>query len=375
MNTKKNDVAIKYNGNLLDNCRNTSNFDYLVVNLKGVINLEKLPHNVKIKHSDYGTRVFKNVATVYISGIKSFGIVYNSRNKNIDSKLVQLKIENHLLYTMPLEQIKLMIQSFAKYSDLVILGLSRLDVAIDFENSTNEFTSLIKGVVNEDFVFSGRTKKVSFFNEFNSMYATTQKGVLVFNGFSVGKRSSSRFLRIYNKSLEMEQVKFKHHIKSFWKSSGFSDFSNIWRFEYSLNSTFLKQYAVKFDDVFKGDFLIKILKCAYNSHFDIKINTNKTEVNKEKSLSLFCFDAIKKSSSVLKKVSKVVLDTIQRSVVSVKRQVKGMYRNYFSTNCGFHYDALFDLLERYDIKEWFWERQDSYLKEFNKKSIILSNLI
>ncbi len=369
-----NPVAVKYNGNQLDK-HNTCSFDFMVFNYAGKPRLERINSRIKIELQPYGTQVFEKVAKVFIDDIVFFSMVWQPRNHNLGENLVQIKLENHLLYRMELKEVQKWLEWFTCEIGVKYSGVSRLDVCADFQNGGDFFRDMIKQIIIEDVLISGREKRVKIFNEVTGVYGKTKRGKIKFNGFSIGKKSSMKFLRIYNKSLEMEEVKYKHHIAQHWKREGFTDLSDVWRFEYSLDSRFMREYNVQFEDIFNDDFITMLLKTAYNNHFELKANTGKKEINKEKTVYKFDFSRVTRAVKVLEKVVEDIKETVQKSVVSIKRQIKGLYRSYYSTNEQDFYNAIGLHLNSYDLRDWFELKKESYLQEFYKETLIINRQI
>lgn len=366
---KEKSVPVKYNGNLLDNNKNLCAFDWITINLKGKPYFDELPENVEIEVLDYGTKVFKEVVTIAIDKIKFGTLTFIPRNPKMDKDLVQFKLDNILLYTLKLEEIKRLMDELFNTLEIKVSGVSRVDVAFDFEDSTEKFRAVIGAILSGDLLISGRSKKVSLFNEVVNTYGNTRKGLLEHNGIVIGMKSNARVLRIYNKSLEMNQVKYKHHIADYWKLGGFTDLENVWRFEYALTSKFIKDWGITYDMLFDEKMIIEIMKKAYNNHFELKLSTGKTEINKEPSFVLYDFSKIKTGIEELKKRLNLITETIQRSITSVKRQIKGLFRSHYSTGSNFFYDALHVHLTNYDLNDWFNQKEEEYLIEFQKQSL------
>ncbi|MCQ0113030.1 phage/plasmid replication domain-containing protein [Zhouia amylolytica] len=362
-------VAVKYNGNLLDNHPCIASYDYMVINCQGVPNLTSTADNLVVEKADYGTSIFKDLATITIDGVKFCSMVWNPRNPKLGKNLVQVKLENHVLYLLPLPEIKKVLDAFFDHIDLQVKNISRLDVCADFENSNQVFENVVRAIATEQIRVSGRPKEAKQFGEVG-FYGQTSKGNLSYQGISIGKKSSTRYLRIYNKSVEMEKVKYKEHIVKYWADHGIRN-NNVWRFEYALNNAFLKQYKATYDEIFDPEYIVLLLEKAMDGHFDLKYNTGKKEVNKEKSVPLFSFDKLMKVKKKLFKCVKYIDETIQRSITSVKRQIKGLYRSYYSSGSDSFWHALNVHLDNYELWGWFDQKQDEYLKEFRKQAIKL----
>src|SRR5690606_9132211 len=144
------------------------------------------------------------------------------------------------------------------------------------------YTDLITG----EKLVKGREKNIS-------AHHITKKGRGQFNGFTVGKRTASRFLRVYNKTVALQQpTQPKPYIVEWHKNNGLEalEGSDIWRFEYQLNSTFftyLRKYGKNITfTAFEPQSLIELIELAEKNHFEIVENTGKSETNKEKTIVL-----------------------------------------------------------------------------------------
>lgn len=372
INSEKNifsPVAVKYNGNLLDNHRSTASYDYIVLNCQGVPCLESTADNLVVEKADYGTAVFKDVAHLSIDGVRFCSMVWNPRNKQLGEKLVQVKLENHILYLLPLPEIKSTLDALFSVLDLKVKNVSRVDVCADFENSNEIFEGLVRGIASEKIRISGRPKSWKQFGNV-AMFGKTKRGSLNYQGIAIGRKSNSRYLRIYNKSVELQEVKYKEHIVKYWKENGMQN-NNVWRYEYSLSNEFLKTYGISYENLFDEKMIVTLMEKANDGHFELKYNTGKAEINKEKAVPLFSFEKLKKGVKRLFKCIRVIDETIQRSVMSVKRQIKGLYRSHYSTGCDSFYDAMHVHLTNYDLWEWFMLKENDYLREFQRQGIIL----
>ena len=220
-------------------------------------------------------------------------------------------------------------------------------------------------------------------------FGVTYKGKSILNGFQVGKRTSDKIIRCYNKTLSL-QLTEKPYINDYYANNGLKN-ENVWRFEYQLNSAFfrgLNEHS-KADTnisqsmtwgIFDKANLYELLKIANKGFFELRENTGKSQINKEKLFMLFDFDflqsQITKFNPIIKRLKKVVLST----TTIKKRLAKSLFREYYSNNQDISYIvALNLLLEDLDmitekpLINWFNSKLHFYLHEFRTKEKLVNH--
>ncbi|MDD5151418.1 MAG: replication initiation factor domain-containing protein, partial [Flavobacterium sp.] len=269
---------------------------------------------------------------------------------------------------------------FCEETGYKFTAINRLDICIDKQDNNHSYRSIYDNIINGSFLISGRPKNLQ-------SYFETFKGKSVLNGFQIGKRTSDKIVRVYNKTLSL-QLTEKPYINDFYTSNGFKN-ENIWRFEYQLNSAFfrnLKEFSKTKDEVqqdmtwgiFNISILFELLKIATKGFFELHENTGKSQINKEKKIELFDFDkmreAITKQVPVIKKLKKAFIST----TTIKKRLSKSLFREYYANEQDISYIiALNLLLEDIDLitekklKLWFQNKMNFYLHEFRLKEKIV----
>ena len=208
------------------------NIDYLIINLLGKPFGNFSDNSAfNLQPFDYGTKIFTNRSELYYNNEKIGVFTSVPRSHIIDSELAQLQFENHLFYTKSLTELKNIISQFCLETSYMFKSINRLDICIDRNDKDNYYRNLYDNVVNGTFLISGRPKNIQSYYE-------TFKGKSILNGFSVGKRTSSKLLRCYNKTLSL-QLTEKEYINQFYENNGLKN-TNVWRFEYQLNSKFFQ---------------------------------------------------------------------------------------------------------------------------------------
>ena len=290
-----------------------------------------------------------------------------------------MQFENHLFYSFTLQELKNLIFDFCDQTGYNFKAINRLDICIDKQDKQNTYRSLYENIVNGSYLISGRPKNIQ-------SYFETFKGKSVLNGFQIGKRTSDKIIRVYNKTLSL-QLTEKPYINDFYAENGFKN-ENIWRFEYQLNSAFfrnLKEYSQTKNEVqqdmtwgiFNVSALFELLKVATKGFFELHENTGKSQINKEKKIQLFCFETMQKAltlkKTVIRKLKKVFIST----TTIKKRLAKSLFREYYANEQDISYIiALNLLLEDTDLttdkklKVWFKNKLNFYLHEFRNKEKI-----
>lgn len=355
-------VPDRYNGDLLDGAIYTLNMDYLILNLEGNP-LTESTNALKVEMADYGTKVYKERATLTYQKEVFGTIVFKPRSSVIPANLVQLQLENHLFYTKKPKELQKMVSEVVDILGLEYKGINRLDIALDFSGKQHDIPTLLMGIFTEKYLISGREK------DFN-VYTKTCKGRIEFNGVQIGKRSASRFCRIYNKSKEMLRGDMKPYIKSAWDAVGLD--GDVWRYEYQLSNKFMReQQNVSLDVLFSKNFLYNMMQKARANHFEIKENTGKSEVNKERTLNFIDFDVVGRVIGLIKGVIGKVVRTIKETFIGQQRMIKGLLRSYFSSG----HDIRFLLpvrriLDDFDLWEWYNTKFSQYIAEFRDRERI-----
>lgn len=359
------------------------NIDYLIINLEGKP-FGEFPENSKfrLKPYDYGTKIFSNRADLYFEDIKVGLLTSCPRSAIISPELAQLQIENNLFYTLSTTELKTIISNFCNETEYLFKSVNRLDICIDKNDVQNTFRGLYTNIVSGNYLVSGRPKNIQSYYE-------TYKGKSILNGFQIGKRTSDKIIRCYNKTLSL-QLTEKPYINNYYADNGIKN-ENVWRFEYQLNSNFfrdLKEFSKAENGVtqsitwgiFDKSNLYELLKIATKGFFELRENTGKSQINKEKLIELFDFDTMQKEVSKITPIIRRIKRVILSNTNIKKRLAKSLFREYYSNNQDISYIvALNLLLEDIDfitekpLLQWFKNKLHFYLHEFRTKEKIVND--
>lgn len=359
------------------------NIDYLILNLEGQP-FGEFPENSKfrLKSYDYGTKIFEIRADLYYENLKVGIYTAKPRSAIINEQLAQLQIENNLFYTLTNNTLKSIINDFCNETQYNFKSINRLDICLDKSDINNSYRNLYSNIVGGNYLISGRPKNLQ-------SYFETYKGKSILNGFQIGKRTSDKIIRCYNKTLSL-QLTEKPYINEYYANNDLKN-DNVWRFEYQLNSAFfrgLNEHS-KLDlkvsqsmtwGIFDKANLYELLKIANKGFFELRENTGKSQINKEKLVMLFDFDflqsQISKFNPIIKRLKKIVLS----STTIKKRLAKSLFREYYANQqCVTYIVALNLLLEDIDfttekpLLAWFKNKLHFYLHEFRTKEKLVND--
>lgn len=359
--------------------------DYLIINLKGMMTeIESTNSNFQFIASSYGTKTFANKFTVFYNEEKIGTLVNTPRSNIIPEDLNQLQFENHIFYTKSLIEIRNIIDELTDCYNVKFEAINRLDIAFDINDTKNYYRGLNSSLNDGTVRLSGRKKT---FNQYNELI----KGICINNGFTLGQRSSSKMLRVYNKSLSL-QIAEKPHIIQHYKNNNFSA-ENVWRFEYQLNSSFfsnLKDFGhdkdffdikgeklvLPFQDltysIFDYGVLIELVTMAQNNFFILKENTGKKQINAEETIPFILdFDYLKILYSDYQPTLIRLKTTHVPNLTKRKRLAKSLFREYCANFQNVTYIVALNRLllelnpfDNTPLFDWFKQKMPFYLAEF-----------
>jgi hypothetical protein len=363
--------------------------DYLIINLMGDLTPNKSINSFcpfDFIDAPYGTKTFTNKHIVKYKDEIIGSVLSVPRSNIIPEKLHQFQFENHVFYSKSLTEIKQIIHELTDFYNLEFTGINRLDVAFDINDTNDYYRTLQNSVTNGTLRLAGRKKSFSTFNEL-------VQGVCINNGFNLGSRSSSKFLRVYNKSLSLE-INEKQHILDYYKANNFEN-RNVWRFEYQLNSTFftnLKNYGhdkdffdqskekqkLPFEDctwsIFDYGALINLVIMAQKNFFELRENTGKSQINKENTVPFILdFDYLLETKATINPTFVRLKTTHVPSIVKKKRLAKALFREYCANFQNVTYvvalNRLLSEINPFDgnpLTDWFDDKMKFYLAEFKE---------
>lgn len=345
--------------------------DYLIINLSGISDFSN-KDNFTIENLSKKTKVFQNILKVSYKN-KLLGQLLSDPYENsvIAKDFKQFQFDNSAFYTYDLKELREIVFKFLLAYKYDLEGINRLDIAIDSDTEKEMFYSnLVNNITQRNILIAGRKKHFVPYYESNN-------GKINLTGFTIGKRSNSRFFRCYNKSLNLLETP-KEYISDWHKKNGLS--GTIWRKEYQLNNVFLKQLQNEMNDtkenifwsIFDNNNLLQIFEEAAKNHLEFKTNTNKTEVNKEQTIKVFDFKQVKNIIEKAKINIVKIKKTIENKVLGIKRTIKSLFSEYYITNQS-EYEfpiTIYNLIKKYNLFQWFDKKKNDYIIDLREKQKI-----
>lgn len=206
-----------------------------------------------------------------------------------------IKISNRFLYQ---KNSIGRLQELCRRQGITIKHITRLDICTDFNTFHNNYQpeQLIKDFLNGVILHSGKCKfTVSGRHEHKN----------TFEYLRIGQKTSDVHAYLYNKTKEMNDVKFKHYIFDDWKRGGLDTKKNVWRLEFSLNSTATKlvdtstgeMQRISLDDIKDLSYLQNLYSSLCYQYFRFKVNDGQKNKSRMKDIVL-----IKQTEGTLKRI-------------------------------------------------------------------------
>lgn len=231
---------------------------------------------------NYSSAIFEEIYTVYDSYLNERVATLQRKpfSKIIPEDAGIIKIDNRLLYRPDWN-------TFATYicdsSGFEIRSISRIDICTDFNTFKNGLhpKTFIKRFLNNDYVKMGNSKY--------SIEGEQQEKTAIVKGenrfeqdfqyIRFGTREHEVSSYLYNKSLELQQVKDKPYIRQAWKEGCLDLERDVWRLEFSLRNKQMRyilnrtgeQFRLDLDFLATQGVVDNVLCCAYQKYFDFRI--------------------------------------------------------------------------------------------------------
>ncbi len=265
------------------------NIDWLQVSARGIM-ADHSDINIIVK--DFQTRHFKCVADIEVVGVGKVGtIMHTPHSKVLDRDLHVFKLDNQFCYRE--SPIRFTCDLLRKLG-LEPKGITRLDLAIDF----NRFD--YRNTKPEDFIrrfIGGRYLKLGKQNKYKLQGAQEEnKNKHVFEYLRFGSNESPVSVYMYNKSKEMDQVRFKPYIKDRWVQDKLNMEEDVWRLEVSIKGNQLKVADRKTAEIInvslhelyiREDLLEKLFNAVIAKYFRFKVNDGNVNKSRMADIALF----------------------------------------------------------------------------------------
>ena len=212
-------------------CNQIINIDWLSYSAYGFIGETTLFNRYKVIPKEHGSQVFKNLASIVNNETleEVAQIQYNPRRSALKPNLCIVKIANRCLYEYDYVNL---IHTINEGLNLEYNALSRLDICADFYT--------FKHIHPQQLIKQFLTRKLRRYGKSKYVLHGNQDRAQEYEYLRFGSPSSEVVTYLYNKSLEMREVKHKPYIVRQWSQLSFpyGDIvpdADIWRLEFRLN--------------------------------------------------------------------------------------------------------------------------------------------
>lgn len=217
-------------------CKQIINIDWLAYSAYGNVGETTLFNRFRVIPKEHGSQVFKNVASIVTTDTAEevAQMQYNPRSSALKPNLVIVKIANRCLYEY--DYITL-IRTINEGLNLEYNSLSRLDICADFYN--------FEYCTPQELIRQFLQRKLRRFGKSKYVLHGNQDRAQEYEYLRFGSPQSDVVCYLYNKSLEMREVKHKPYIVRQWSqlSYKYDDISpapDVWRLEFRLNGDNIK---------------------------------------------------------------------------------------------------------------------------------------
>lgn len=183
----------------------------------------------QVKKMPYGTRHFSVVEELYQHGKRIATVTRKPNSTILQKDMCLIKFDNWVLYEKNLHT---WVTNFLNLNELKFMNISRIDICQDMTEFENKMLPglFIKKYANATHLKLGKAKKTK---AVFTQQATTHE----YESLRFGSMLSEISYYLYNKTKEMNEVKWKPWIAEKWKK-GFLDITkDKWRLEFSLKSS------------------------------------------------------------------------------------------------------------------------------------------
>jgi hypothetical protein len=327
-----------------------------------------------------GNRRYKLIADVYMDGINIGEIRFIPRITYKNNQPVYFKFKNQILYQTNFTNYIYKLQKIFKINYQYI---SLLDIAVDCIDHT------LIDFINNYLVQTWQRKN----------YSVRHKGKVKRGNINTdvegkikwGNISSNKYIKIYNKSNELQQSKTdKSYINICWKKNGL-DFTNkiVERFELTLKQVHAKN--IDFNRLCDSNYLASILATHCKNYFEFEKTIRNHGKKWKRDVTPIKFDDF--NTKLLEKTKPLKVQTSRNAKITLKNlyfnMAQALYINLYLPEC---YDEKFipDILADYDrwhesinnhlflhpaLYQYYSAKQKYWVKEIIQKNKIINGTV
>lgn len=266
----------------------TLSIDWLQLYLEAPVKKDLKWHDFfVVKRMPYQTRQFKIVEELFHNNRRIATVTREPLSNIIQANAIIVKFDNWILYSVDLFAY---VSEFIALNSLVFKSISRIDLCADFQRFDNNMipSSFIKNYLNGLYLRLGRTS-------FGNTYFKQMDRDLFFNSLKFGSNLSDISIYLYNKTLEMNNGKWKPWIVAKWLLAGFPPDIDTWRLEVSIkdaNKLIINKDTAEFSiintlEVLKPSFAQLTYGSLREKYFSFVVKDSQAKKNRMKPVKLF----------------------------------------------------------------------------------------
>lgn len=245
-----------------------------------------IPTGMILKLQDYQTKHFKKVYILYTMQWDEMAtLACEPHSSVLKNNMVLLKINNKFLYNPNLQN---MVMKLLDDLKLIFVSITRIDLAADF-NFFEKYYNPEKFIFDflQQKIFKTGKAKFSVYGETNRRKKTKLRS----NYLRFGSETSEVSYYLYNKTIELEQVKNKPYIRELWKKIDLDTKKDIWRLEFSIKSNLKAaieeetgEYICNLNhlNILLENNVLSLYKAMFEKHFNF---VKSAELKKDSNLS------------------------------------------------------------------------------------------
>lgn len=186
------------------------------------------PSQFKVKKLPHGTRHFSIIEEIYTGKKRIATIRRVPFSELLPKELVLVKFDNWVLYRYDNFAFA---TKFFRECGMIFRNFARVDFSLDFQQFENGMSPelFIKRYLTGSILKMGKAAKFR-------VVGTQNEKQHLFESLRFGSMLSELSYYIYNKTKEMNQVKWKPWIADAWDKNGFDVEKDVWRLEFSIKS-------------------------------------------------------------------------------------------------------------------------------------------
>lgn len=352
--------------------------DWLTINIDDIFSKMILDkddifeiENYQILIQNQRTQHFNKVAKVFQNGVQVATATFESNKPHILKNRSLLKLDNTLFYDGTYLEF---CNDFIKTFNINHVTISKIDIAVDGINLNQFIYDYSIKKIDPNYFFRVRDTDNINFNSVNN-FNLSDSQIYSFTIGQIGNKKndisrSPKFFRYYNKTKEIRDNDYqKEYINHYHNKNGLTG-SDVYRFEVSLNSDYIKRNNITIYDFFekKQNFLEQLFMLSLENSFEFRFRTSSNVAYCRK---FEIFENIFQSPDFVKAVKKPKEKT--RTIkIAIKRQFQEIAVGKLINKSTEYKNNLIEhintLIQEFKLQEWLESRFDEWKKEIRQEN-------